>query len=188
MDKLTIGAQPLMFPMPTVLVGANVGGKANYMAVAWAGVANMAPPMLSAAINHSRYTYRGIEENGTFSVNIPSSKHMVETDYCGMASGARQDKSNVFETFYGKLKNAPLARECPVNIECKMFQKVDCGSHVLVIGQIEEIHVSKECMTGGHPDISKVDPIIYSFGDSGYWQVGKHVGKGFSAGRAYAKK
>ncbi|WP_424358962.1 flavin reductase family protein [Methanocella sp. MCL-LM] len=188
MDKLTIGAQPLMFPMPTVLVGSNVNGKANYMAVAWVGVANMAPPMLCVAINHVRHTYKGIEENGTFSVNIPSAKQLVETDHCGMVSGAREDKSAVFETFYGKLKNAPLAKECPVNVECKVFQKVDCGSHVLVIGQIEEIHISPDCMTGGHPDISKVDPIIYSFGDSGYWKVGEKIGKGFSAGRSYQKK
>jgi flavin reductase (DIM6/NTAB) family NADH-FMN oxidoreductase RutF len=148
----------------------------------------MAPPMLCVAINHVRHTYKGIEENGTFSVNIPAAKQVVETDHCGMVSGAREDKSAVFETFYGKLGNAPLAKECPVNIECKVFQKVDCGSHVLVIGRIEEIHLSKDCMTGGHPDISKVDPIIYSFGDSGYWKVGEKIGKGFTTGRSYQKK
>lgn len=187
MDKLTIGAQPLMFPMPTVLVGANVAGKANYMTVAWAGIANMAPPMICVAINHVRHTYKGIEENDTFSVNIPSTKQVVETDHCGMASGAKVDKAAVFETFYGKLQNAPLAKECPVNLECKVFQKVDCGSHVLVIGRIEEIHINEDCITDGHPDITKVDPIIYSFGDSAYWQVGKQIGKGFSSGRAYKK-
>lgn len=188
MEKLTIGAQPVMYPMPTVLVGANVAGKANFMTVAWAGVANMAPPMISVAINHARHTFKGIEENGTFSVNIPSTKQLVETDHCGMVSGRLVDKTEVFETFYGKLNTAPLAKECPVNIECKVFHKVDCGSHILVIGQVEEIHVSKDCITGGHADISKIDPIMYSSPDGAYWQIGKMIGKGFSAGKAYKKK
>ena len=35
MTKVTIGARTLLYPLPAVLVGANVNGKANFMAVAW---------------------------------------------------------------------------------------------------------------------------------------------------------
>lgn len=185
-DKVQIGPRPLLYPMPTVLVGANVNGKPNYMTVAWAGVACMAPPMLCVAINHVRHTLKGIEENGTFSVNIPSTKQVVETDYCGMVSGAKEDKSTVFDTFYGKLKTAPLAGECPVNIECKVFKTVDCGSHVLCIGEIVEVHATKDAMDDGKLAMEKVDPIIY--GGPDYYEVGKQVGKGWSAGKAYSKK
>lgn len=177
---------PYMSVMPTLLVGANVKGKANYMTAAWATVACMAPPMVCVAINKTRYTAQGIEENKTFSLNVPSSQHVIESDHCGLVSGIQVDKSGVFTSFYGKLKTAPLAEECPVNIECTLFRSVDCGSHLLYIGEVAEIHVDKACTTDGKPDTVKLDPIVYA--QAAYWQVGKQIDKAFSAGRKYSKK
>jgi flavin reductase (DIM6/NTAB) family NADH-FMN oxidoreductase RutF len=186
MDKITLGPMPYMSIMPTVLVGANVKGKPNYMTAAWATVACMAPPMVCVALNKARYTVRGIEENKTFSLNVPSSKHLVETDHCGLVSGEREDKSKVFASFYGTLKTAPLAEECPVNIECRLFKSVDCGSHLLYIGEVLEIHADKACVTDGKPDTAKSDPIVYA--GASYWHVGKPAGRAFSIGREYRKK
>ncbi|MFA4824663.1 MAG: flavin reductase family protein [Methanoregula sp.] len=186
MEKITIGPMPYMSVMPTLLVGANVKGKANYMTAAWATVACMAPPMVCVAINKARYTAKGIEENKTFSLNVPPAKHAIETDHCGLVSGALEDKSNVFKSFYGKLKTAPLAEECPVNIECRLFKSVDCGSHLLHIGEVVEIHVDKACVVDGKPDTAKVDPIVYA--QATYWQVGKQIDKAFSVGKKYLKK
>ena len=132
MEKITVGPMPYMSVMPTVLVGANVKGKPNYMTAAWATVACMAPPMVCVALNKERYTVKGIEENRTFSLNVPSVKQVVEADHCGLVSGTNEDKSKVFRSYYGTLKTAPLAEECPVNIECRLFKSVDCGSHRLV--------------------------------------------------------
>jgi flavin reductase (DIM6/NTAB) family NADH-FMN oxidoreductase RutF len=186
MDKIALGPMPFMSVMPTLLVGANVKGKANYMTAAWSTVACMAPPMVCVAINKVRYTAKGIEENRTFSLNIPSVKQVVETDHCGLVSGAQEDKSAVFRSFYGKLKTAPMAAECPVAIECKLFSSVDCGSHVLYVGEIVEIHADKSCLTDGKPDIAKIHPIIYA--QATYWECGKQVDKAFSAGKKFAKK
>ena len=186
MDKITIGPMPYMSVMPTVLVGANVKGKPNYMTAAWVTVACMAPPMVCVAINHVRHTAKGIEETGTFSLNIPSAKDVVEADHCGLVSGVQQDKSGVYRSFYGKLKTAPMAEECPVNIECKVFKAVDCGSHNLYIGEVVEIHVDKACATDGKPDLAKIDPVVYA--QMEYWHVGKSAGKAFSVGKSYKKK
>jgi flavin reductase (DIM6/NTAB) family NADH-FMN oxidoreductase RutF len=183
MDKITLGAMPYMSVMPTLLVGANVKGKPNYMTAAWATVACMAPPMLCVALNKTRYTVRGIEENKTFSLNVPGSQHVVGTDHCGLVSGAQEDKSKVFKTFYGKLKSAPLAVECPVNIECRLFKSVDCGSHLLYIGEVVEIHADRSCVADGKPDTTKTDPIVYA--QSAYWHVGNQIDKAFSAGKKY---
>ncbi|ACL17755.1 flavin reductase family protein [Methanosphaerula palustris] len=186
MEKITLGPMPYMGVMPTLLVGANVKGTPNYMAAAWATVACMAPPMVCVAINKERYTAQGIEENGTFSLNIPSVHQAVETDHCGLVSGAKEDKSGVFTSFYGKLETAPLAGECPVNIECRVFQSVDLGSHRLYIGEVVEIHADKACLTDGKPDITKVNPIVY--GPGTYFGVGSQVERAFSAGLKYRKE
>jgi flavin reductase (DIM6/NTAB) family NADH-FMN oxidoreductase RutF len=186
LDKILLGPMPYMSVMPTLLVGANVKGKANYMTAAWATVACMAPPMVCVAINKMRYTAQGIEENKTFSLNVPSVDQVVETDHCGLVSGSAEDKSRVFSSFFGKLKTAPMAKECPVNIECTLFKSVDCGSHLLYIGKIVEIHADPSCVTNGKPDVKKVNPILYTH--ASYYDVGNLVDNAFSAGKNYQKR
>ena len=186
MNKITLGPMPYMSVMPTVLVGADVKGKPNYMTAAWATVACMVPPMVCVAINKARYTSKGIDENGTFSLNIPSVQQVIATDHCGLVSGEKEDKSGIFHSFYGKLKTAPMAEECPVNIECRLFQSVDCGSHLLRIGEVVEIHADKACTTDGKPDIAKVNPIAYA--QATYFGIGKEVGRAFSEGKKYRKE
>ena len=186
MDKITLGPMPYMSVMPTVLVGANVNGKANYMTAGAATIACVAPPMVCVALNKARYTVKGIGENKTFSLNIPSARLVVETDYCGIVSGAQEDKSGVFRSFYGTLKTAPMAEECPVNIECTLFKAVDCGSHLLHIGKVVEVYADKGCTTDGKPDVTKINPIL--FAQASYFDIGKHVEKAFSTGKKYRKK
>jgi flavin reductase (DIM6/NTAB) family NADH-FMN oxidoreductase RutF len=48
---------------------------------------------------------------------------MVEvTDYCGIVSGKNNDKSRIFDLFYGKLKTIPMIKDCPLNMECKLVE------------------------------------------------------------------
>ena len=158
MDKVKLGAKTLMYPMPAVLVGTNVNGKPNYMLAAWCGIACVAPPMIAVAINHARHTAKGIDENKTFGISIPSTRQAIEADHCGLVTGAHADKSKVFESFYGTLKTAPMARECPINLECKLHTALDLGSHVLYVGEIVETYADHEAIVEGAPSIEKVDP------------------------------
>ncbi len=186
MEKVTLGPMPYMSVMPTLLVGANVDGKAHYMTAAWATVACMAPPMVCVAINKTRYTLKGIEKNRTFSLNVPAVKDVVAADYCGIVSGSNEDKSPVYTSFYGTLSTAPMAKECKVNIECRLFKTVDCGSHLLVIGEVIEVHADKDVVEEGKPDTGKTDPLVYA--QSAYWRVGMQAAKAFSIGKEYRKK
>jgi len=72
MEKTQIGTN-FFIPMPVVLVGTQVGGKANFMTVGWCARANANPPMVVCGIGNHHYTPKGIAETKTFSVNIPSS-------------------------------------------------------------------------------------------------------------------
>jgi flavin reductase (DIM6/NTAB) family NADH-FMN oxidoreductase RutF len=171
--------------MPIVLVGANVGGNLNYMAVAWAGVASMSPPMIAVAINKIRHTEKGILENKTFSINIPAAKNSLELDYCGMVSGGKVDKSKVFDAFYGKLNTAPLIRDFPINIECELRHTLELDSHNLYVGEIMDVHVANDCTTEGELDIGKIDPVV--FAGQNYYHIGEIVGKAFSIGKGYMK-
>ncbi len=186
MGKILIGAQTLISPMPALLVGANVDDKPNFMTVAWCGVASSNPPMISVAIQPRRYTHRGIRQNLTFSVNVPSTDLVRETDYCGIVSGAKVNKVEVcqFSVFYGKLNNAPLIEQCPINLECKVVHILDLGSHSLIVGRVEETHISESCLTDGKPDIDKIKPFIFTTAPARQYQAfGAVIGKAFSIGR-----
>jgi len=183
MGKTQLGPQTLIYPMPTTLVGANVDGKPNFMAVAWCGVACSVPPMISVAIRPDRYTIKGMKQNQEFSVNIPSTDQVKEADYCGIISGAEVDKVEVcgFKVFYGKLGNAPLIEQCPVNLECTVVQSLELGSHELFIGRVEEAHISGDCLTEGRPDVTKIKPFIFTTARE-YYAYGEEIARAFSVG------
>ncbi len=191
MDKILMGPQTLIYPMPVLLVGANVYDKPNFMAVAWSGIANGAPPMISVAIRHNRYTHKGIRQNLTFSVNVPSTDMVRETDYCGITHGSKANKVEVcrFKVFYGKLDNAPLIEQCPINLECKVVHILDLGSHSLIVGRIEETHISGSCLTDGKPDANKIKPLTYTTSPADqYLALGEVVAKAFSIGKELKKR
>lgn len=181
-----MGPKMLPYPRPTFLVGSSVDGKPNFMVVAAAGAANVEPPMISVAIRRNRYTNESIRKNMTFSVNVPSSDLVRETDYCGLVSGSDVNKVEVcqFNVFYGKLDNAPLIEQCPINIECKVVHILDLGSHSLFVGRIEETHISEDCLTDGKPDINKIKPLIYTADpDRQYRAFGEVVANSYSIGQ-----
>ncbi len=186
MAKVALGPQTLIYPMPAMLVGADVDGRPNFMTVAWGGIACGDPPMVSVAIRHGRHTLKGIEQNQAFSVNIPAAAQVKETDYCGTVSGARADKARDcrFRVFYGQAARAPLIEQCPVNLECSVDRALDLGSHSLLIGRIVQTHVSEECLTDGQPDVEKIQPLIYVTSPAARYQaLGQVLGKAWSVGR-----
>lgn len=191
MKKTVLGPMTLLYPKPALLIGAVVDGKPNFMTAAWAGIANRTPPMLSVAVRRERYTYRGIEENRAFSVNIPSEDLVAETDYCGLVSGTKHDKTAVcgFKVFFGKLKTAPLIEQCPVNLECRLEHKIDLETHVLCIGRIEEVHVDDDCLTDGKPDVRKVRPLMFASGvEYAYFRLGERLAPGYEVGKSLTAK
>ncbi|MFH1662923.1 MAG: flavin reductase family protein [Chloroflexota bacterium] len=187
MAKVKLGPSTFVCPQPVFLVGANVDDKPNFITVAWGSIASERPSMISIAIRHIRYTLKGIKQTGTFSINIPSEDIVVEADYCGIVSGAKADKAAVcrFDVFYGKLNNAPMIGQCPVNLECKLMHTINLGSHVLLIGSIEETLIDESCITDGKPDVSKIKPFIYSAGYKNQYQnFGNFIASAFKAGKA----
>ena len=99
MGKIRINANVFMYPMPVVLVGAIVMGKPNFMAVGWISRVNANPPMLAIGINKAHHTSKGIKENETFSVNIPSADMLDRVDHCGLVSGKRKIRPLFFGSF-----------------------------------------------------------------------------------------
>jgi flavin reductase (DIM6/NTAB) family NADH-FMN oxidoreductase RutF len=187
MGKIEIGRSRVFYPMPCSLVGANVGGKANYLTVAWFSMVNAEPPYLAVAMNKAHYTNSGIKENGTFSVNIPSAQMAEVTDYCGLVSGKKVEKADLFETFYGKLETAPMIRECAFSVECRLVQTVQLPADELFIGEIIGAYCEEGCLTDGVPDLNKINPFVLIMPDRKYLALGQEIGPAWQMGKKWIK-
>ncbi len=188
MDKKKIRTGVYMYPLPVVIVGAMVDGKPNFMTVAWASIVEMKPPLISISAHDSHHTNKGIEKHGEFSINISSKDIIVQLDYCGIYSGKEVDKSNVFEVFYGELKNAPMIKESPLNLECKVYKAIKLNiGHTLFIGEVINAYSEEKYLTKDAPDISKINPLIYTMGEHSYRSVGEKLGKAWKIGRNFKK-
>ncbi len=182
MEKQQIGNN-FFIPMPVVLVGTQVKGKDNFMAVGWCARVNGNPPMIACGIANNHYTPKGMTAAKTFSVNIPSSDLLEKTDYCGIVSGEKTDKSKVFDVFYGSLKTAPMIKECPVNLECRLVQTVSLPTHGLYIGEIVGAYADGRVIRDKKPDFPEIDPLFLTMPDNRYWTLGRYVGDAWSAGK-----
>lgn len=170
-------------PMPVVLIGTRLGGRANFMPAGWCCRANLAPPMLCCGINRTHATPGAIRETGTFSVNIPSAAQMEATDHCGLVSGADVDKSTVFEVVYGELGTAPMVADCPVAMECRVVEVVPLPSHDLAIGEIVAAYADPAVLRDGRVEMDAVDPLLLTMPDNTYRSLGRELGRAWSAGR-----
>jgi len=167
-----------LFPCPVVLVTCvDSTGKPNIITLAWAGTVSSEPPTIGLGIRPTRYSYKLIEKTKEFVVNIPTTKILKETDYCGVTSGKDTDK--FFQTKLTQEPadkvNPPLIRECPVNIECILKDRVPLGTHDLFLGEIVQIHIDQDILDEtGNIDFTKADPFTYNHGE--YWSTHKKIG------------
>ncbi|MFY1113274.1 MAG: flavin reductase family protein [Methanosarcinaceae archaeon] len=170
--------------MPVTLLGANVEGKANFMALGWITRVNANPPMLGVGVHKSHYTAEGIKENKSFSVNFPEAEMIRETDYCGLVSGEKVDKSGLFEVFYGELETAPMIRECTLNLECKLVETLEFPTNYFFVGEITTAYSEEQYLTQVKPDIKKIEPLLLTIPDNSYWKVGDYAGEAWKIGKS----
>lgn len=145
MTKQKQSLQILLGPVPSALIACGRDNEQNIITLAWVGVVNSAPPMISAAIRANRHSYGIIKENGEFTVNIPSADQVKIADLCGTLSGADIDKFVRFNLtpVKGLLNKAPMIEECPISMECRVKNALELGSHTVFIGQVISTYVAE---------------------------------------------
>lgn len=172
-----------LFPCPVVLVTCvNSTGAPNIITLAWAGTVCSEPPMVGVSIRPTRHSYQLIKDTKEFVINIPPTKFIQETDYCGIVSGKNIDKFAETKLTQEKAEKvqAPLIQECPVNLECVLKQTIPLGAHDLFLGEVIQVHIDEKVLEeNGKIDFTKADPFVFNVGE--YWNLNKKIGTyGFS--------
>ncbi|HYA86674.1 MAG TPA: flavin reductase family protein [Nitrospirota bacterium] len=185
MSKITVEKNLFCLPWTQTLLGTHVQGKVNFMALDWLTRTNVDPPMLGICVNNRHASNQAIRETGQYSVNVPTVDMIALTDYCGIVSAKGEDKSTLFEVYYGELKSAPLITSCPLNIECRLIETVDLPTNTFFIGEIVTIYSEEKYLSDGKPDVKKIRPFLLTMPDNRYWSVGEHVGNAWKDGAKY---
>ncbi len=119
---------------------------------------------------------------------IPDISLIEKTDYCGLVSGNKTDKSEIFNVFFGDLTKAPLIEECPVCVSLSLFDAIKLPFNTLYIGEPKEVFTEEKYMSDKTLDIKKVNPFTLTMPDNHYWSVGDNLGKAWSIGKNLKKK
>lgn len=186
MPKIKIDPGPFVLPMPIALVGATVNGTPNFMTAAFAGIVNFKPAIVACGLNPAHHTCRGISEHGTFSLNLPGPELVEATDWCGLNSGKKHDKSRIFETFTGDFDTAPMIENCRLTSECKVIKTVPFDVDTVFFGEVKSVYIDETAEEGGEPDWEKINPLLFTFPDKGYRQLGSRIADAWSVGKKFS--
>lgn len=170
----------MLYPLPAVLVStADKKGNDNIITVAWTGTVCTNPAMLYISVRPERYSYHMLRESGEFAVNLTTEELAWTTDWCGVRSGKDVDKWEAAKLTRGraeKLSYAPVIQESPVNIECRVCEVKELGSHHMFLAEVLAVQVDESYMKkDGKFELNDSGLIAYSHGE--YFSLGKDLGK-----------
>ena len=169
----------MLYPVPAVMVTTGDGnGIDDIITIAWTGTINSDPPMVSISVRKSRYSHELLTKNGEFVINLVTKDLCYAMDYCGVKSGRDVDKFAEMKMTKGKAQtvSVPVIEESPVNIECKVTQVIELGSHDMFLAEVTAVLADEKYMDEtGKFDLNKTDLIAYSHGQ--YFTLGDYVGK-----------
>lgn len=182
----SFGSKPWMLPQPVLIIGTyDKDGKPNAMNAAWGGTWDMHEIIISLA---SHATTDNLEATGEFTVAFATRETLVAADFVGIVS-ARNDAEKMAKTGWTIEKapnvNAPVFREFPMTMECKVLRKIDeSETGYYLVAEVVNILCDEQFLAeDGNPDVERMQVITYDPVHHGYIQLGQTVGKAFADGK-----
>lgn len=168
----------MLYPLPAVMVSVTDGqGNDNIITVAWTGTICTNPPMVYISVRPSRYSYEMLKKTGEFVINLTTEELAFATDYCGVRSGRDVDKFKEAHLTKepAQFVKAPMIKESPVSIECRVTEVKELGSHQMFLAEVLAVHAQQEYIDKNNKfQLNKAKPIVYSHGE--YLGTGKSLG------------
>lgn len=179
MGKQVWKAGNMVYPLPAVMVStADKSGKSNILTIAWTGTICTNPAMVYISVRPERYSYHMLKESGEFVINLTTEQLAKATDYCGVRSGKDVDKwkeAHLTPAKAEKLRYAPVIEECPVNIECKVIEVKELGSHHMFLSEVLAVQIDEQYLNEKNKfELNKTGLMAYSHGE--YLSLGKKIG------------
>ena len=190
--KKSIGASPMIYPTPALVVGSyDNDGKPNVMTAAYGGVCCGKPPCINVCLRAATYSHKNIMGKMAYTVSIAPEKYAKEMDFFGMASGRDVDKfaATGLTPIKSDVVDAPYVEEFPVVIECKVKEVVELGLHTMFVGEVMDIKADEDALheKTNKPAMEIFKPVIFDMGTSSYFGPGENLGRAFGLGKSFMK-
>jgi flavin reductase (DIM6/NTAB) family NADH-FMN oxidoreductase RutF len=170
----------LIYPLPAALVSCGkTPDEFNVLTISWLGTLCSSPPMCYISVRRERKSYEIIKANGEFVINLTNEALAFAADWCGVRSGRDYNKfkeMNLTPVMAEKVY-APIIKEAPLCIECRVKEIVTLGTHDMFISEVINIQADKQFIDPETDsfDMAKAKLIAYSHGN--YYKLGEEIGK-----------
>lgn len=169
----------MISPVPAVMVSCgDANGQKNIITIAWTGTICSEPAMCYISVRKERHSYSMIKESGQFVINLTTEALARATDWCGVRSGRDFDKFAYCGLTAERCEHvaAPDIAESPVNIECRVKQIIELGSHDMFIAEVLGVMVDESLLDpeSGKLDLSRAKLLGYAHGE--YYALGEKLG------------
>lgn len=170
----------MIYPLPAVMVSCgHYPDACNVFTASWTGTICSDPPMCYVSIRKSRYSYNLIKESGEFVINLTNKDLAKATDWCGVKSGRDVDKFKEMglTAIKGTQVDAPMIDEAPVNIECKVVEIKELGTHDMFLAKVVAVNADSKYIDPktGALDLKAANMLTYMHGQ--YYNIGSPIGK-----------
>jgi flavin reductase (DIM6/NTAB) family NADH-FMN oxidoreductase RutF len=181
--RKNFGAKPDLYPQPVFIVVAyDEHGVPNAMNAAWGGITEETEITICLSAGHK--TTKNIQTSGAFTVSMATADYVKECDYLGVVSGNKvPNKLGVcgFHTEKSEFVNAPIIKELPMTVECKLISYDENTCRLL--GEIVNVSADESVLNSdGKVDPAKLKPITFDSMNNTYCVIGEKVGDAFSDG------
>jgi len=182
--KVSFKPGTMIYPLPAVMVSCGDSVEnGNIITIAWTGTICSDPPMCYISVRKERYSHELISRMGEFVINLTTEALAHATDWCGVRSGRDYNKFREMHLTpeQGQLVKCPLIKESPLNIECKVVEVKELGSHDMFIANVVAVNAEEGLIDKGTGafQFNHASPLAYSHGK--YYGLGEKLGGfGFS--------
>ncbi len=172
----------MLYPLPPVMVSCGTMERSNIITAAWTGTVNSEPPMVYVSVRPERHSYAMIKDSGEFVINLTTERLARAADLCGVKSGRDVQKFRLCRLTPAPASavSAPVIAESPVNIECRVRQRLALGSHDMFLATVVAVDVDESLLDAkGVLRMERAGLVAYVHGS--YRSLGRELGKfGFS--------
>ena len=190
--KKTFKPGNMLYPLPVVMVSCGDSPENyNIITVAWTGTLCSDPPLCYISLRKERHSHDIIMRTKEFVINLTTENLAKATDWCGVRSGRDYDKFKEMHLTPEKAQvvKAPLIAESPLNIECKVLEVKELGTHDMFLAEVVAVNGDEKYFdpSTGLFQLNQAELITYSHGK--YYALGEKLGKfGFSVEKIQHKR
>lgn len=173
--KKNIGSQLALYPTPVTVIGAMNGDRPTWTLVAHVGIIGHDRVLVSLAAPH--FINGCIKATKKLSINIVDESILPQADYSGFVSGAKVDKSDMFEYDLGET-GTPIICKSPLTMECSVVDFYNTSNFESFICTIDGTYVEEKYLNEqGKIDYSTLKTVLFEFPTYQYLKTGEVIGK-----------